>query len=92
MSNVWDGVERRGTESNLLLMLEERLTKQDQMLHDLYDMIKTHIKDEADLTPVVIELVDAWKAAGFFVNIIKWLGIIASAISATFFLIKGNKS
>ena len=89
---MWDGVERRGTESNLLLMLEERLTKQDQMLHDLYDMIKTHIKDEADLTPVVTELVDAWKAAGFFVNIIKWLGIIASAISATFFLIKGTKS
>lgn len=92
MSNMWDGVERRGTESNLLLVLEERLTKQDQMLHDLYDMVKTHINDEADLTPVVIELVDAWKAAGFFVNIIKWLGIIASAISATFFLIKGTKS
>lgn len=89
---MWDGVERRGTESNLLLVLEERLTKQDQMLHDLYDMVKTHINDEADLTPVVIELVDAWKAAGFFVNIIKWLGIIASAISATFFLIKGTKS
>lgn len=91
MSNPWDGVERLGTESNLLLVLEERLTKQDQMLHDLHDMIKTHIKDDANLTPVVIELVDAWKAAGFFVNIIKWLGIIASAISAVFFLLKGSK-
>ena len=92
MSNPWDGVERLGTESNLLLILEDRLTKQDQMLHDLVDMVKTHIKDEADLTPVVTELVDAWKAAGFLVNIIKWIGMVASAISAAFFLLKGTKS
>lgn len=91
MSNMWDGVERRGTESNLLLVMEERLTKQDQMLHDLYDMIKTHIKDEADLTPVVIELVDAWKAAGLLINFVKWVGIIAGAITAAIALLKGHK-
>lgn len=91
MSNIWDGVERRETESNLLLVLKERLTKQDQMLHDLHDMIKTHIKDEADLTPVVKELVQAWKAASWILNFVKWIGIISGSIAAFFTLLKGHK-
>ena len=73
------------------LNVEEHLKTIDSRLELLQEVLTTHIKDESDLTPIVKELVDAWKAAGFLVNFIKWIGIIAGAITATIALLKGHK-
>ena len=47
-------------------------------------MIKEHIRDEQDLTPVVKDLVNTWKAAAWLVSLVKWVGIIAGAITAMY--------
>ena len=73
------------------LNVEEHLKTIDSRLELLQEVLTTHIKDESDLTPIVKELVDAWKAAGFLVNFIKWIGIIAGAITAAIALLKGHK-
>lgn len=73
------------------LNVEEHLKTIDSRLELLQEVLTTHIKDESDLTPIVKELVDAWKAAGFLVNIVKWIGIIAGAITAVIALLKGHK-
>lgn len=71
--------------------VEEHLKTIDARLELLQEILNNHIKDETDLTPIVKELVDAWKAAGFLANIIKWIGIIAGAIAGAIALIKGHK-
>lgn len=71
--------------------VEEHLKTIDAKLELLQEILNNHIKDETDLTPIVKELVDAWKAAGFLANIIKWIGIIAGAIAGAIALIKGHK-
>ncbi len=91
MDNLWDGIERRKTTSDLLLVLEKRLTNQDQILYDLHDMIKNHINDEKDLTPIVKKLVKTWEAAYWLVNVVNWIGIIAGSIAAFIALFKGSK-
>lgn len=73
------------------LNVEEHLKTIDSRLELLQEVLTTHIKDESDLTPIVKELVDAWKAAGFLVNLVKWVGIIAGAIAAVIALLKGHK-
>jgi len=73
------------------LNVEEHLKAIDSRLELLQEVLTTHIKDESDLTPIVKELVDAWKAAGFLANIIKWVGIISGAIAGAFALIKGTR-
>lgn len=87
MSNMWDGVERRMDYLNV----EEHLKAIDSRLELLQEVLTTHIKDKSDLTPIVKELVDAWKAAGLLVNFVKWVGIIAGAITAAITLLKGHK-
>lgn len=84
VDNLWNGEERRGTASALFLNLEERLTKQDQLLQELKELIKDHIRDEQDLTPIVKELVATWKAAAWLVSVVKWAGLIAGAITAMY--------
>lgn len=71
--------------------VEEHLKTIDAKLELLQEILNNHIKDETDLTPIVKELVDAWRAAGFLANIIKWIGIIAGAIAGAMALIKGHK-
>lgn len=71
--------------------VEEHLKTIDAKLELLQEILNNHIKDETDLTPIVKELVDAWKAAGFLANIIKWIGVIAGAIAGAIALIKGHK-
>ena len=71
--------------------VEEHLKTIDAKLELLQEILNNHIKNESDLTPIVKELVDAWKAAGFLANIIKWIGIIAGAIAGAIALIKGHK-
>jgi len=73
------------------LNVEEHLKAIDARLELMQEVLTTHIKDESDLTPIVKELVDAWKAAGFLVNFVKWVGIIAGAITAAIALLKGHK-
>jgi len=70
---------------------EEHLKAIDARLELMQEVLTTHIKDESDLTPIVKELVDAWKAAGLLVNFVKWIGIIAGAITAAIALLKGHK-
>lgn len=45
--------------------VEEHLKTIDAKLELLQEILNNHIKDETDLTPIVKELVDAWRAAGF---------------------------
>ena len=73
------------------LNVEEHLKAIDARLELMQEVLTTHIKDESDLTPIVKELVDAWKAAGLLVNFVKWVGIIAGAITAAISLLKGHK-
>lgn len=80
----WIGIERRGSESSLFLVLEERLTKQDLLLQELKEILTEHIREEKDLTPVVKDLVATWKAASWLVGLIKWAGIIAGSITAIY--------
>lgn len=71
--------------------VEEHLKTIDARLELMQEILNNHIRDESDLTPVVKELVDAWKAAGLLVNFVKWVGIIAGAITAAIALLKGHK-
>lgn len=87
MSDLHSIKERRQDYLNV----EEHLKAIDSRLELLQEVLTQHIKDESDLTPIVKELVDAWKAVGFLVNFVKWVGIIAGAITAAIALLKGHK-
>ena len=80
-------IERRQNHLNV----EEHLKSIDNKLLELHSILTNHINDEIDLTPIVNELVQAWKAAGWFLNVLKWIGIISGSIAAFIALIKGNK-
>ncbi len=71
--------------------VEEHLKSIDDKLIELHTILKDHINDEKDLTPVVKELVQAWKAASWILNFVKWVGIISGSIAAFFTLLKGHK-
>lgn len=71
----WDGKERRGTESNQYVALQEQLNRQDDILLDLRDTIKEHITESKEIGPALKELVTLWKAS-------KLLGAIFAAIAA----------
>lgn len=71
--------------------VEEHLKSIDDKLIELHTILTDHINDEKDLTPVVKELVQAWKAASWILNFVKWIGIISGSIAAFFTLLKGNK-
>ena len=73
------------------LNVEEHLKSIDDKLIELYLILSNHINDEKDLTPIIKELVQAWKAAGWFLNVLKWIGIVSGSIAAFIALIKGNK-
>lgn len=87
MEQNYPQIERRKDH----VTLEERFNRQDLMLLELKTIILDHINDEKDLTPVVKELVKAWEAAHWLVNIIKWVGIIAGSIATFLALLKGTK-
>lgn len=71
----WDGKERRGTESNQYVALQDQLNRQDDILLDLRDTIKEHITESKEIGPALKELVTLWKAS-------KLLGAIFAAIAA----------
>ena len=87
MSDLHFSKERRQDYLNV----EEHLKAIDARLELMQEVLTTHIKDESDLTPIVKELVDAWKAVGLLVNFVKWVGIISGSIAAFFTLLKGHK-
>lgn len=82
-----DFLERRQN----YLYVEEHLKSIDDKLIELHLILSNHINEEKDLTPIVKELVQAWKAAGWFLNVLKWIGIVSGSIAAFIALIKGNK-
>lgn len=84
MDNI---IEKRQNYSNV----EEHLKSIDDKLIELHTILTDHINDEKDLTPVVKELVQAWKAASLILNFVKWIGIISGSIAAFFTLLKGHK-
>lgn len=84
MDNI---IEKRQNYINV----EEHLKSIDDKLIELHTILKYHIDDEKDLTPVVKELVQAWKAASWILNFVKWVGIISGSIAAFFTLLKGHK-
>lgn len=84
MDNI---IEKRQNYINV----EEHLKSIDDKLIELHTILTDHINDEKDLTPVVKELVQAWKAASWILNFVKWIGIISGSIAAFFTLLKGHK-
>jgi len=82
-----DFLERRQNYLNV----EEHLKSIDDKVIELHLILTNHINDEKDLTPIVKELVQAWKAAGWFLNVLKWIGIISGSIAAFITLLKGTK-
>ena len=71
----WDGKERRGTETNEYVSLQERMDNQDHILLELRDTLIEHITESKDIGPAVKELVTLWKAS-------KLLGAIFAALAA----------
>ena len=71
----WDGTERRGTESNQYVALQDQLNRQDDILLDLRDTIKEHIIESREIGPALKELVTLWRAS-------KMLGAIFAAVAA----------
>ena len=71
----WDGKERRGTETNEYVSLQERMDNQDRILLGLRDTLIEHITESKDIGPAVKELVTLWKAS-------KLLGAIFAGIAA----------
>jgi len=71
----WDGTERRGTESNQYVALQDQLNRQDDILLDLRDTIKEHIIESREIGPALKELVTLWRAS-------KLLGAIFAALAA----------
>lgn len=71
----WDGKERRGTETNEYVSLQERMDSQDRILLGLRDTLIEHITESKDIGPAIKELVILWKAS-------KLLGAIFTAIAA----------
>lgn len=84
MDNI---IEKRQNSINV----EKHLKSIDDKLIELHTILTDHINDEKDLTPVVKELVQAWKAASWILNFVKWIGIISGSIAAFFTLLKGHK-
>lgn len=71
----WDGKERRGTETNEYISLQERMDSQDRILLGLRDALIEHITESKDIGPAIKELVTLWKAS-------KLLGAIFAALAA----------
>lgn len=71
----WDGKERRGTETNEYVSLQDRMDNQDRILLGLRDTLIEHITESKDIGPAIKELVTLWKAS-------KLLGAIFAAIAA----------
>lgn len=71
----WDGKERRGSETNEYVSLQERMDSQDRILLGLRDTLIEHITESKDIGPAIKELVTLWKAS-------KLLGAIFTAIAA----------
>ena len=71
----WDGKERRGSETNEFVSLQERMDSQDRILLGLRDTLIEHITESKDIGPAIKELVTLWKAS-------KLLGAIFAAIAA----------
>ena len=71
----WDGKERRGSETNEYVSLQERMDNQDRILLGLRDTLIEHITESKDIGPAIKELVTLWKAS-------KLLGAIFAAIAA----------
>ncbi len=63
---------------------EKRLLEIEQNLKSLEDKIDTLQKDVQDL-------VSAWKAAGWLVSLVKWVGGVAVAVTAILTLARGFK-
>ena len=71
----WDGKERRGSETNEYVSLQERMDSQDRILLGMRDTLIEHIAESKDIGPAIKELVTLWKAS-------KLLGAIFAAIAA----------
>ena len=71
----WDGKERRGSETNEYVSLQERMDSQDRILLGMRDTLIEHITESKDIGPAIKELVTLWKAS-------KLLGAIFTAIAA----------
>lgn len=63
---------------------EKRLLEIEQNIKSLEAKIDTLQQDVSDL-------VSAWKAAGWLVSVVKWVGGIAVAVTAIVTLLKGVK-
>ena len=49
----WDGKERRGSETNEWVSLQERMDSQDRILLGLRDTLIEHITESKDIGPAI---------------------------------------
>ena len=78
---------RRAPDTQLIehqIYEEKRLLEIEQNIKTLESKIDT-------LTVDVSELVSAWKAASWLVSLVKWVGGIATAVTAIIILVRGFK-
>jgi hypothetical protein len=73
------------------LELVEHQLKEEKRLLEIEQKLKS-LEDKIDhLTTDVQDLVSAWKAAGWLVSAVKWIGGIAVALTAILAFVKGIK-
>lgn len=71
--------------------LVQHQLKEELRLVEIENTIKA-LETKIDiLTTDVADLVSAWKAAGWLVSVVKWVGGIAVAVTAIMTLMKGIK-
>lgn len=71
-------------------MLQEHKIEEEKRLLEIENNIKDLEKKIDQLSLDVSDLVSAWKAAGWIVSVVKWLGGLAIAITAIITFMKGK--
>jgi len=71
--------------------LAEHQLKEEKRLLEIEQKLKSLEEKIDHLTVDVQDLVTAWKAAGWLVSAVKWIGGIAAAATAIIVLVRGIK-
>lgn len=71
--------------------LQEHYLNEESRLVRMEEEIKSLRKDISELKQSVDNIVTAWKAASFFLGVIKWIAGIGAGLVAIFSIFKGIK-
>lgn len=70
--------------------LQEHQLAEEKRLLEIENNIKELEKKIDQLSLDVTDLVSAWKAAGWIVSVVKWIGALAIALTAILTFVKGK--